>query len=153
MQSGRVVSIMYKPSEIDQKPENHFARVATQSANLIAEFGIEGDEKGGHPDRQINIMSQESLDSLASEDFKVQPGELGEQLIVAGLVVDDLEPGNIIQLGDNAQLRMVEPRTGCTRFQRIQGIHPSQAKGRLGMMAQVATSGTIQIGDSVTLIS
>lgn len=146
---AEIVSIVYKPEEWPDEPSGRYLRVPLQTARLIAGQGIEGDAKGGHPRRNLNIMSAETLDELAAEGFTVQPGRMGEQIIVRGLDVNGMREGDRIHLGDSAVVEVTLARTGCERFEAYQGKHPSLAAGRLGVMARVVSDGTIRVGDGV----
>jgi MOSC domain-containing protein YiiM len=148
---GKIASIVYRPEQLH--PKDHFSRVPLQTAVLLEGKGIEGDRKGENPARQLNIMSRETLDALAAEGFKTQPGQMGEQIVVSGLDVDlnTLPEGAQIQLGD-AVIEVYKPRTGCDRFEAIQGLSPKQAVNRLGVIAGVIKSGTINVGDPVVVL-
>lgn len=151
---SKIISIVYRPASVEAKPKDHYSRVPVESAVLVEKYGIEGDKKGGHPDRQLNIMVQESLDALAQRGFKAAPGELGEQIIISGLEQDlnAMPEGVQLQFGDEAVIEIIKPRTGCDRFEAIQGKHPSEAAGQLGMMARVVRGGTIRIGDQIKIL-
>ncbi len=146
---GTIASIVYRPEQ--NHPKDHFSRVTLQTANLIVGNGIEGDLKGSNPARQLNIMSRETLDTLATEGFMTAPGQMGEQIVVSGVDVNTLPEGAQIQLGD-AIIEVYKPRTGCDRFEAIQGLPPSQAAKRLGVIAGVIKSGTINVGDPVIVL-
>jgi len=147
-----VNSIVYRPDGTVPEPERHYFRVPLNSANLVAGYGIEGDRKGGNPKRNLNIMSFETLEELRREGFRTQPGEMGEQLVIQGLDVDELKTGDRFQIGEQACIEVVSQRTGCDHFERIQGKSPQQAAGRMGVMAKVVASGTIFVGDFVKLL-
>jgi len=147
-----VVSIVYKPESIAPEPERHYLRVPLNSAKLVAGYGIEGDHKGGNPKRNLNIMSFETLEELHKVGFKIQPGEMGEQLIIKGLDVGELKAGDQFQVGEQACIEVVSQRTGCDHFERIQGKSPQLAAGRMGVMAKVVTGGVIAVGDLVKLV-
>jgi MOSC domain-containing protein YiiM len=108
---SELVSIVYRPSGAEQS-ESGYTRVPRQQAELVEGYGIEGDAKGGGPDRHLNVMAAESLQSLAREGFHTAPGQMGEQLIIAGLAVDSLPAGARLQIGERACIEVVEPRTG-----------------------------------------
>lgn len=146
---GTIASIVYRPEQLH--PKDHFSRVPLQTANLVEGKGIEGDRKGDNPARQLNIMTRETLDALAAEGFKTQPGQMGEQIVVSGVDVNTLPEGAQIQIGD-AVVEVYKPRTGCDRFEAIQGLPPKQAANRLGVIAGVIKSGTIHVGDEVTVL-
>lgn len=146
-----IVSIVYKPDNIESKPANHFARVPLDRAELIAGKGIAGDRKGNGDDRHLNVMSRETLDRLAEEGCKTGPGEMGEQIVVSGLDLATLPNGARIKVGNHAEIEIIKPRTGCSRFEAIQGISPKAVSGRLGAMCRVTIGGAIHIGDAVTV--
>jgi MOSC domain-containing protein YiiM len=145
-------SITYTPHGAPRKSQDAFVRLAANGAQLIQGYGIDGDRKGGSPKRQINIMSLSTLEALSGDGLKVAPGQMGEQLIIDGFDVGDLKAGDRVQIGASAIIEVTEFRSGCDRFQQIQGHDPAQLKGRLGIMARVVTSGTITIGDAVRVI-
>ncbi|MCC6614603.1 MAG: MOSC domain-containing protein [Anaerolineae bacterium] len=147
-----IYSIVYKTEEASQNDADAYARVPLQTAFLRSGSGIDGDLKGGHPDRQLNIMCYETLTGLNQEGFKTEPGAMGEQIIIKGLDLIDLSPGTRVQFGDSAQIEVVKPRTGCDRFEHIQGLSRHQAQDRMGVMARVVQDGEISVGDSVTVL-
>jgi MOSC domain-containing protein YiiM len=151
---GRIVSIVYQTSPSDREAVPfRYSRTPLQSANLLADFGIEGDLKGGkHPDRQLNIMSVEHMRALGGEGYHSEFGQLGEQIAIEGLDINSLAPGTHLQLGPAAVVELRKPRTGCDWFETIQGKSPKFAQNRLGMMAAVIRSGPIQIGDEIRVL-
>ncbi len=146
---SEIHSIVYKPSALPDKPAEQYTRVPLESAQLREGYGIEGDRKGGHPKRQLNIMSYETLQELEGEGFHVQPGQMGEQIIVKGLNINTLQPGSRVQFGAEAVIEVVENRHGCDRFEALQGKQRTEAAGRLGVIARVVHSGAIHVGDAV----
>ena len=117
---GKLVSIVYRPANAESSPEA-YARVPIAAVELVAGFGIEGDAKGGGKDRNLNIMSAKTMGQLGSEGFTVEPGKMGEQLILDGLDVDSLPTGALLKIGDTACIEVTTPRTGCSKFERCQG--------------------------------
>jgi molybdopterin adenylyltransferase len=153
MMKNRVASIVYKPKGTASDPDDRYLRVPLASASLVVGHGIEGDRKGGHPRRQLNIMSYETLEALRKEGFRTQPGGMGEQIVLQGVDVGRLAAGDRLQIGEHACVQVIDHRTGCQRFERIQGKSPQQASGRMGVMAEVVTGGVIRVGDPVELLS
>lgn len=147
----QIASIVYKP-EGQPEPEDAYLRVDLDEARLIEGYGLEVDRKGGHPDRNLNVMSYESLTNLRAQGFYTEPGQMGEQIVIHQLDVDNLPAGARLQLGSEAVIEIVKPRTGCDKFERIQKKQRSQAAGQMGMMARVIASGTIRVGDPVRLL-
>ncbi len=148
---AQIVSIAFSPPTEIPRPEDHYHRVPAASALLTSNRGIETDRKSKGGDRQINVMSAATLARLYEEGFKTAPGEMGEQIVVDGIDVDTLPAGTRIRLGFSAAVEVVLPRSGCDRFERIQGKHKRLVRGRLGVMARVVSDGAIAIGDPVAI--
>jgi MOSC domain-containing protein YiiM len=150
---ARIVSIVYSPKTDNPRPADHYHRVTIPETNLIAGKGIEGDRKGKFEGRQLNIMSAESLKALQNDGFRTGPGELGEQIVVEGLDVNVLPAGTRIQLGTTGVVEVTEPRSGCDRFEHIQGKSKGLVRGRFGVLARVVAGGPIAVGDVVKIVS
>jgi len=149
----QVISIVYQPKEhLYSERIAGFIRVPVETAHLIANYGIENDQKGGrHPNRQLNILSWEWLQARDREGYKTRPGEFGEQLVVKGMDFNDLNKGDLLAFGDQAIIEITGPRTGCERLEAAQGrVIPQEIKAEIGLMAKVVQGGTIRLGDSVT---
>ncbi len=146
---SRVVSIVYKPAHLPSQPRRRYTREPLAEANLLAGHGIEGDVKAGRPGRHINLMSAETMARLAEAGLHAGPGQLGEQVVVAGIDVEGLRPGDRLFLGADACLEVVKPRTGCNRLQEIQGKPLTATTGRLGIMARGLAGGIVRVGDPV----
>jgi MOSC domain-containing protein YiiM len=144
-----LVSITYKPATVEQRPPDHFARVALERAALVEGRGIDGDTKGRGGDRQLNVMLAEIVERLHADGFRTAAGELGEQLVIAGLGPDALAPGARLRLGDAAVIEITMSRTGCSRFAHIQGKSIQDASGKMGAMARVVCGGEIAVGAAV----
>lgn len=147
--NAHIASIAYKPADIERKPPDRFARVSVDRATLVAGAGILDDIKGRIEGRELNIMLAETMEQLRADGFRCNPGELGEQLVIAGLPAGDAVPGQKFCLGDTAIIELLELRTPCSRLGHIQGKPLREARDRLGFMAKVLAGGEIAVGDGV----
>ena len=93
---GEIISIVYQPQDkVYGKHVGDFIREPLQEATLIAGHGIEGDRKAGrNRKRQLNILSLEWLQGLRPLGYQTKPGSFGEQIIVKGLPLETLQPGD-----------------------------------------------------------
>jgi MOSC domain-containing protein YiiM len=148
---AQIVSIAWSPPTGQPRPKDRYHRDSFPSAVLSVDRGIEADRKSKGGDRQINIMSAATLACLASEGFKTGPGQMGEQIVLDGIEVDPLPVGARIRLGESAVVEVTSARSGCDRFEHIQGKLKKLVRGRLGVMARVVTGGPIAVGDPVAL--
>jgi MOSC domain-containing protein YiiM len=149
----QIASIVYKPQNQPDSADDYL-RVDLDVATLVAGYGIEGDAKGGHhPDRQLNLMSYETLTNLRVQGFYTEPGQMGEQIVIHQLDVDNLPPGAQVQLGPEAIIEVVKPRTGCDKFERVQKHSRQQVQGMMGIMAKVIKGGPIRVGDPARVLN
>ncbi len=149
---AQIVSIVFTPEDSPRHSPDAYVRVPLQEAALVIDHGIEGDRKGSHPQRQLNIMSREILDALGKQGLKTAPGEMGEQIVIDGFDVADLNPGDRVQLGD-AVIEVVSFRNGCDRFEHIQATDPKTLVRKVGIMARVVESGSIRVGAPVRVVA
>jgi MOSC domain-containing protein YiiM len=96
-------------------------------------------------------MLAEFVSQLQAEGFRAAPGELGEQIVLAGLDPGSLAEGVRLRLGKSAVIEFINLRTGCSRFEHIQGRPKTSVAGRLGFMARVIQGGEIALGDEVCI--
>ena len=149
---AEIYSLVYQPEPSVDEPPFRFNRVRVDQVNLIANHGIDGDRKAGHhPERQLNIMSYDTLQDLKDMGFAVEPGEMGEQVIVSGMNVQQLEPGTRLQLGEGV-IEVTKLRTGCAWLEKVQGHAIETIQGRVGVMATVITGGIVKEGDAVKVV-
>ena len=139
---GEIVGICYKPAGAVRGPQ--FDRIALERGLLIADYGLDGDAKGGHPERQLNLLDAESLPTLAGQGYDVTLGQMGEQIRLRGIDFSALAEGVRLRLGA-AVVEITSRRNGCARFEAVQGLPRSVP---LGVMARVVESGEIRLGDA-----
>src|SRR5215210_5159778 len=147
-----IASIAYTPRDVERRPTDHYARVPLDRATLVEGKGIAGDVKAGTRTRQLNVMRAETLAELAADGRQTGPGEMGEQLVIAGLDPADFVEGTRLRLGADAVIEIGIPRTGCARFESIQGATRQSVAGRLGVLARVVAGGDLAVGDEVTVV-
>jgi MOSC domain-containing protein YiiM len=148
---AQVVSIVYRP-KASGRPQDRYERVPAERVRMEPFKGIVGDQKGGATKRQLNIMLAETLTELGGEGFQVAPGQMGEQIVVAGLDPSALTDGTRLKLG-GAVIEIGTPRTGCARFEMIQGKPRERVNGRLGSLATVVSAGEVAVGDEVAVLA
>jgi MOSC domain-containing protein YiiM len=144
--AGTLTSIVYSPQA------GSYNRTPLPYAVLIPGYGIEGDRKGGHLRRNLNIMDQETLDRLAAEGYPSGPGVLGENLIVRGIQLDRCPEGTQVRIGLEAVIEVVRPREPCYKLTALDPRMPDAVIGRVGVMARVVSGGTVRLGDAVALL-
>ena len=149
---AELISIVYKP-ENSPRDESAFTRIPRSEARLISDYGIDGDAKGGRRQRQLNIMSEETIRALEQAGYRTGQGQLGENLVISGLDIESLAPGTRLRIGDSAVVELLELRQPCSRFEACQGRSLDDAIERVGWMAAVVSSGEIRLADPVAILA
>jgi alkylated DNA nucleotide flippase Atl1 len=113
---------------------------------LQAGQGIEGD-CNAHPlsPRQVLLARREDL-----EDFSIRAGELRENIVVQELPVSWFTPGSILNIGEQAAVRLTFHCEPCKRIAHV--VDPLQSVvGRRGVLGVVLRGGHVGVKDSVCL--
>ncbi len=122
---------------------------------FVTTSGVIGDghahNKHVRSDRALSLLDLEILDELAAEGFAVGPGIIGENLTVAGLRVQQLQPGTRLEIGQ-VVARLEAPRKPCYVLDPIHPRLKEVVVGRCGYMASVEREGTIRPGDLVRVL-
>lgn len=148
-----IQSISYKPrGEKEAHGAVGYVRRPLKEANLVENFGIEGDRKGGNPKRNLNVMDDLTLAELAADGYPTGPGKLGENLILSGIDLRSVPTGAHLRLGDEAVIELGRLREPCEQLTPIDGRMPEEVVGRVGAMCRVVRSGRIRVGDAVMVL-
>ncbi|WP_312880226.1 MOSC domain-containing protein [Actinokineospora xionganensis] len=152
---------------------HRFSKPVAPSITLIAGLGVEGDAHAGttvrhrsrvavdptQPNlRQVHLLHEELFDELARNGFRVDAGQLGENVTTRGLDLLALPRHTILRLGANAVIEVTGLRNPCAQIDNFrsgllkQVVH-LDADGHLvrkaGIMAIVRHGGRIEAGDQI----
>ncbi len=158
---GRIVQLNRKPREGRSRglPKRPVAELS------ITADGVEGDfnrwrteEAAGDPDQAVLLLSEEILADLRAEGWPVQPGDLGENLTVAGLEAGALQPGVRVRLGQ-VVLEVSKACDPCIILYGLPfvGVERGPAftralAGRRGWFARVLHGGTVRLELPVEIV-
>ncbi len=150
---GRVVQLHLKPREGRARglPKRAVNEITITPAGVEGDFNRWRTEKAdGDPDQAVLLLNQEILVDLRKEGWPVQPGELGENLTVADLGVDALQPGVQVHLGE-VMLEVTKPCDPCTVLYTLPYVGVERGPeflrtmmGRRGWFARVLQGGTVR---------
>lgn len=122
---------------------------AVASAEALEGLGLDGcrhAKKPGGGKRQVLLMDAASPVALG-----LAAGDLKENIVVAGLALEAMPPGQRLALGD----AVVELTEACVPCQRVEAIRPGLLKaswGKRGQLARVIAGGPIALGDAVRVL-
>lgn len=120
-------------------------------ANIVCDWGIEGDAHGGKWHRQISLLSKEKVDAFKAKGADIHPGSFGENLIVEGVDFSSMPVGTRFVIGD-VVLEMTQIGKECHNHCLIYKTMGDCIMPREGVFAEVITGGHIKIGQEVTCI-
>ncbi len=130
----------------------------------VARLGLLNDDQNdkvhhGGPDRAVCIYSLQKVLALREEGHPIEPGSVGENLTVDGLVWELVMPGVRLRIGESVVLEVTSFTSPCKtirraftdgRFVRIsQKVHPGWSR----VYARVIDEGDLRIGDRVEVLA
>lgn len=126
MISPRVVAV--------SRDETHrFSKVPAESITLVAGIGVLGDAHAGtlvqhrfdsrrdpnQPNlRQVHLIGSELFDDAREMGYELGPGDLGENVLTAGLDLHSLPTGTLLDLGGPV-VRLTGQRNPCVLINRF----------------------------------
>jgi MOSC domain-containing protein YiiM len=119
-------------------------------ARAVEQHGFEGDRHQrravGHK-RQLLLMDEAQRVAL-----DVPEGALKENVLVEGLPLDALPPGQRLALGAEVVVELTEPCVPCWKLDALRPGLLKDSWGRRGQLARVLKPGTVREGDPVRLL-
>ena len=131
----------------------------------VGRTGIVTDEHGdrahhGGTDKALYVMSAAEQRHWSQVLGGIEPGRLGENLLIEG-DIDDVEIGAILSIGDPAaggvRVRVTGVRNPCATFARGVGradwVEVFSARNRVGVYLAVLAEGVVKVGDEVRVVA
>lgn len=130
---------------------------------IITKAGVEGDRQQnlkvhGGPDRAVCLYSQELIERLQDEGHSIEAGSSGENLTLAGLEWEKLQPGDQLRIGPEVRIEIMSYTTPCEKnaqwfrdrdYKRVSHkINPGWSR----FYAKVLREGVVRPGDAVEIL-
>ena len=118
-------------------------------ALFIEDFGIQNDAHAGKDDRQVSLLSMESIEKIRFTGFDVNPGDFAENITTQGIDLLDLGIGDKLKMGNDVVLKISQIgkvcHAKCAIFQELGDcIMP-----REGIFAKVLNGGIVTKEDMI----
>lgn len=124
-----------------------------QVAQLVANSGIVNDAHAGPWHRQVSLLSAAKADEVRRSHVPLlKAGDFAENLLVAGLDLNDLGLGSRLKLGTDVELVITQVGKTCHNPCIIQKQTGDCIMPRLGLFARVIRGGSLATGDPVDVI-
>lgn len=116
--------------------------------NLIKDLGVEGDfhAKGG--DRQVSLLSSESIQKMRDKGLKLKNGAFGENIVTEGINLISLKIGQQLKVGE-AEIEITKIGKECVERCAIYYQAGDCIMPREGIFAKVLKGGIVKPGDNI----
>ena len=139
--SGSIISMRLCVGSRDPMKE-------VNDANFITGQGMEGDRHlrsdGRRSNRQVLIMDSETL-----SHFDLLPGQVRENVTVAGLDFSSISAGDKVSLGGDVILEITGDCEPCARMDELRPGLKDEIDGKRGLLAFVEKGGVVAVGAEV----
>jgi MOSC domain-containing protein YiiM len=121
-------------------------KITVHEANVIADWGVEGDAHSGDWDRQVSIFPVEALENVPlHKKEEVMKGGYTENITIIGIPLSDMSINKILKVGE-AKIKILH--IGKEEPEEHGRPYIVSREGRFG---RVIESGRIKTGDNVQL--
>ena len=133
-------------SHIFIKQQHGLPMREVEEINLKIGHGIEGDINANPiSPRQVLVVRYEDM-----IDFAIPPGELRENIVLAGVEAENFTPGSLLNFDSGAAIRLTFHCEPCKRIAHlVTSLKNIQAKR--GILGVIINSGTIRVGNNVQI--
>ncbi|WP_285116726.1 MOSC domain-containing protein [Leifsonia sp. fls2-241-R2A-40a] len=155
---------------VSRDDRHRFSKQPEDSITLVAGLGVEGDAHFGatvqhlsrvrrdptQPNlRQVHLIHSELFDEVTAD---VEPGQLGENLTIAGVDLLGLPRGTRLRVGEDAVIELTGLRNPCVQIDRFRPGLLKEVVGtdehgdvvrKAGVMGVVVAGGVVKPGDRI----
>ena len=129
----------------------------------VAKEGVAGDRQRnlkvhGGPERAVCLFSMDLIERMQDEGHSIDAGSSGENLTLAGLAWDRLQPGTKLKIGPDVRLEVSSYCAPCELNARwfcdrdITRISQRANPGWSRLYARVIRSGVVRPGDLIEVL-
>lgn len=123
------------------------------SANLIKDWGIEGDAHAGKWHRQVSLLANESIDTMRAAGLPgLRAGEFAENITTESLNIPGMKTGTRLKVGET-ELKITQIGKKCHDKCAIYARVGDCVMPREGIFAIVVKSGSIKVNDEIRILN
>ena len=142
---GKIMAICISKKRGTQKK-------SIKKAELIKDFGINGDAHAGKWHRQVSLLSYETIEEFKSRGADVIDGAFGENFVVKGIDLKNINIGDKLKC-NNVILEITQKGKECHSHCEIYKKMGECIMPTNGVFAVVNNGGIIEEGDEINVYS
>ena len=143
--AGKIVSV-------NLATEKGVRKLPQTEVVLVAGHGVRGDAHAGPWHRQVSLLAVESVQKMRDKGLDVNPGDFGENLTTAGIVIYELPIGARLSVGETL-LEVTQIGKVCHDRCAIYYAAGDCVMPREGIFVRVLKGGLLRAGDTITLVA
>ncbi len=140
---GKVIAVCVSEKKGTQKKN-------VDSAQLVADWGIEHDAHAGNWHRQVSLLSYEKVEEFRARGAVVDDGAFGENLVISGYDFKTLPVGTKFRCGD-VLLELTQIGKECHAHCAIYHAMGDCIMPREGVFTRVLRGGVVSVGDEFVI--
>ena len=141
---GKVIAVCVSEKKGTQKKN-------VGAAQVLEDWGIQGDAQGGKWHRQVSLLSHEQVEAFRARGAVVDHGAFGENLVVEGYDFKTLPIGTKFKCND-VVLELTQIGKECHSHCAIYKAMGECIMPHEGVFTRVLHGGTISVGDQLTIV-
>jgi len=128
-------------------------KTPVEQIELQTGYGIPGDaHASSETHRQVSLLDETSIDIMRQKGYDAADGDFGENIVTAGLNLDEFGIGTIFQLGSGARVQISQIGKACHAPCAIGRRTGDCIMPREGLFVTVITPGIVKPGDPITTV-
>ena len=158
---------------VSKDGQHRFSKEPCEHITLLEGVGVQGDAHAGvtvqhlgrvardplQPNlRQVHLVHQELFDEARAAGYELAPGDLGENILTAGLDLLGLSRDTLLHIGPRAVVRVTGLRNPCAQIDgfrkgllKVAAVRHEDGRVvlRAGIMGVVTVGGDVLPGDGI----
>lgn len=142
MNKAKIISVNINPKKgVRKKPVG--------CAEVIADYGLDGDAHARNWHRQVSLLAKESIDKMVAKGLDVGPGDFAENLTTQGVDLLALPIGSRIKIGSGIILEVTQIGKECHTKCAIYRQAGDCVMPKEGIFARVVQGGRVNVNDDL----
>ena len=142
---GRILAVSISKKKGEKKHN-------IESAQLVADHGMEGDAHAGDWHRQVSLLAMESIAKIREKGVTANPGDFAENLTTEGILLWEIPVGRRVRIGASVLAEVTQIGKECHDRCAIFAQVGDCVMPREGIFVRVIEGGEVRPGDPLKIL-